>query len=108
MLLAALLSNGSVGVDRLRDLGPAPLLTAVLVFALLCVGSIPVTLAFGRRPLRETEIIVVTEEIVVAPVVVDLPVMAVAEESAMTPSSVLDQSNTQVIILPTTTETPHE
>jgi len=108
MLLAVLLSNGSVGVDRLRGLGPAPLLTAVLVFALLCIGSIPVTLAFGRRPLRETEIIVATEEIVVAPVVVDLPVTAVAEESAMTPSSVLDQSNTQVIILPTTTETPHE
>ncbi len=113
VLVAALMSHGSVGVERLRDLGPAPLLTAALVFALLCIGSIPVTLAFGRRPLieriivDEPEAIVVTEA-VDAPAVIELPVAVAAEEPAMTPSSVLDQSNTQVIILPTMTENPDE
>ena len=112
-LLAVLMSNGSVGVERLRDLGPAPLLTAILVFVLLCIGSIPMTLAFGRRPLieriivDEPEAIAVTEA-VDSPEVIELPEAVAADEPAMTPSSVLDQSNTQVILLPTTTETPDE
>ncbi|MGI9135512.1 MAG: cell division protein PerM [Candidatus Nanopelagicales bacterium] len=110
VLLAALMSNGSVGVERLRDLGPAPLLTAVLVFALLCVGSIPVVLAFGRRPLIEyvIEEPVVVETPAAAPVVIESPMSAQADEPAITPSSVLDQSNTQVIILPRSTESDDE
>jgi hypothetical protein len=115
-LIAALMSHGSVGVERLRDLGPAPVLTAALVFALLCIGSIPVTLAFGRRPLIE-RIIVDEPEVAVAAVaiaeadetpVIELPATLAVDEPAMTPSSVLDQSNTQVIILPTMTENPDE
>lgn len=109
-LLAALMSSGSVGVDRLRDLGPAPVLTALLVFALLCVGSIPVTLAFGRRPLIEyviEEPVVTTAPVVSASEEVASPV-AQAEESMATPSSVLDQSATQIIMLPTSTESGNE
>ncbi len=106
VLLAAVMSNGSVGVERLRDLGPAPLLTAVLVFVLLCVGSIPITLAFGRRPLVEY---VIEEPVTTdAPVVVEPPVALHPEEPALTPSSVLDQSNTQVILLPKSTESDDE
>jgi uncharacterized membrane protein YhaH (DUF805 family) len=110
VLLAVLMSNGSVGVERLRDLGPSPLLTAILVFVLLCVGSIPVTLAFGRRPLIEY---VIEEPVAVdvvgeAPVVVELPVAVQADEPTTTPSSVLDQSNTQVILLPKSTESADE
>ena len=110
VLLSVLMSNGSVGVERLRDLGPAPLLTAVLVFALLCVGSIPVTLAFGRRPLREfvIEETVVTEVAAEPPVVSEPPVAALVEEATATPSSVLDQSNTQVIIVPKSPESADE
>jgi len=114
VLLAVLMSNGSVGVERLRDLGPAPVISAALVFVLLCVGSLPVVLAFGRRPLREFEII----EPIVAPVtaspltpdseVTATPVAQQSEESAMIASSVLDQSNTQIIALPATSETRHE
>ena len=114
VLLAVAMSNGSVGVERLRDLGPAPVLSAALVFVLLCVGSVPVTLAFGRRPLREFEI---TEPsvapVAVAPLTPDaevtaIPVVEQSEESAMIASSVLDQSNTQIIPLPATSETRHE
>lgn len=110
VLLAVLMSNGSVGVERLRDLGPAPVLTALLVFVLLCVGSIPVTLAFGRRPLKEyvIEEILPDEVIAEAPEVIDLPDAAPSDEPAITPSSVLDQSNTQVILLPKSTESVDE
>jgi hypothetical protein len=114
VLLAVLMSSGSVGVERLRDLGPAPLLTAVLVFALLCVGSVPVVLAFGRRPLREFEIIEPSVVSAAAPPVTpesevaSMPVVEQKEESAMIASSVLDQSTTQVIVLPKSPETPDE
>jgi hypothetical protein len=114
VLLAVLMSSGSVGVERLRDLGPAPLLTAVLVFALLCVGSVPVVLAFGRRPLREFEIIEPSVVSAAAPPatpeseVASMPVVEQKEESAMIASSVLDQSTTQVIVLPKSPETPDE
>jgi uncharacterized membrane protein YhaH (DUF805 family) len=114
VLLAVLMSNGSVGVERLRDLGPAPLLSAALVFVLLCVGSVPVVLAFGRRPLREFEIIepsvVSTAVVSVTPdsEVTSTPAVEQTEQSAMIASSVLDQSNTQIIPLPATSETRHE
>jgi hypothetical protein len=114
VLLAVLMSNGSVGVERLRDLGPAPLLSAALVFVLLCVGSVPVALAFGRRPLREFEIIepsvasVAVSVVAPEPEVTAMPVAEQSEQSAMIASSVLDQSSTQVIPLPVTAETPRE
>jgi hypothetical protein len=112
VLLAVLMSNGSVGVERLRDLGPAPLLSAALVFVLLCVGSVPVVLAFGRRPLREFEIIepsvVSTAVVSVTPdsEVTSTPAVEQTEQSAMIASSVLDQSNTQIIPLPATSGRP--
>ena len=110
VLLAALMSNGSVGVERLRDLGPAPVLSAVLVLALLCIGSIPVVLAFGRRPLIEYVIEEPVAPVVAAeaPAAVEHPLVVQADEQAITPSSVLDQSNTQVIILPRSTESDDE
>jgi hypothetical protein len=114
VLLAVLMSNGSVGVERLRDLGPAPLLSAALVFVLLCVGSVPVALAFGRRPLREFEITepsvasVAVSVVAPEPEVTAMPVAEQSEQSAMIASSVLDQSSTQVIPLPVTAETPRE
>ena len=113
VLLATVMSNGSVGVSRLRDLGPAPILTAILVFVLLCVGSIPVVLAFGRRPVRPAdegavEPLVVSELAVVAAPAEPVMTEALAVETTMTPSSALDQSDTQIIALPTSTETPNE
>jgi len=118
VLLAAMMSNGSVGVERLRELGPAPLLTAVLVFFLLCVGSVPVTLAFGRRPLRDIEIVEpIVEEIVESlpaqqavseSEVVTMSVGLQSDEPVMIASSVLDQSSTQIIPLPVTSEIRHE
>ena len=118
VLLAAMMSNGSVGVERLRDLGPPPLLSAVLVFLLLCVGSGPVTLAFGRRPLRDIERMEpIVEEIVESapaqqavsePEVVARSVALQSDESVMIASSVLDQSSTQIIPLPVTSEIRHE
>lgn len=108
VLLAVLMSHGSVGVDRLRDLGPAPLLTTVLVFVLLCVGAVPVTLAFGRRPLLEVEADIVVVPIPETPETREVPVAASPADSTHIPSSVLDQSNTQVITLPSARETPDE
>jgi hypothetical protein len=129
VLLAALMSHGSVGLDRLRDLGPAPLLTAIAVFVLLSVGSVPVVLAFGRRPVRMIEEIILTEaaptEAVVAEVMPVEPItieQGASEQGASeqgageqdssapmsAPSSVLDQSITQVLVLPVNPETSDE
>jgi hypothetical protein len=113
VLLAAVLSNGSVGIARLRELGPAPILTAALVLVLLCVGSIPVVLAFGRRPVRPVDEALVEAaaiaEIAVTPVPVEQAMInAVAVEPMTTPSSARDQSDTQIIALPRSTENPHE
>ena len=111
VLVATVMSHGSVGAERLRDLGPAPWLTMALVFALLCVGSIPVVLAFGRRPLIETIIIdesAESRQVPELPAVIEPPVAERIEESSITPSSVLDQSSTQVIVLPKISETTDE
>ena len=108
ILLAAVMSNGSVGVERLRGLGPAPLLTAVLVFVLLCVGSIPVVLAFGRRPLVVAAESIVVEQVLVESAVIDSPIVASTEPTITASSSVLDQSDTQVILLPVNQESAHE
>lgn len=108
VLLATVMSHGSVGAERLRELGPAPWLTTALVFALLCVGSIPVVLAFGRRPIRVMGDSAPPSENSEQPVVIDLPVAEHVDETVNTPSSVLDQSATQVIVLPKNSETTHE
>lgn len=107
VLLAALISTGAVGVDRLRHLGPAPVLTAIAVLVLLGIGSIPTALAFGRRPLLEAT------EVEVSDAAVDATEMYVAEtevpvtpEPVATASSVLDASSTQIIPLPTMSQTP--
>ncbi|MFM8155157.1 MAG: hypothetical protein ACKOAF_03645, partial [Actinomycetes bacterium] len=74
-------------------------------------GSIPVVLAFGRRPLIETIIIDEIAEQTQSPehpAVIELPVAERIEESSITPSSVLDQSSTQVIVLPKISETTDE
>ena len=108
VLLAAVMSNGSVGVERLRDLGPAPVLTALLVFVLLCVGSIPVVLAFGSRPLAVAAEPIVVDQVLVESTVIDSPTVASTEPAMTTSSSVLDQSSTQVILLPVNQESAHE
>jgi hypothetical protein len=113
VLLAAVISNGSVGVERLRDLGPAPVLTAVLVFTLLCVGSIPVVLAFGRRPVQMNAAVIVVDqsraqETVADPATIDASPSPVPETRMTASSSVLDQSSTQVILLPVNQESADE
>jgi hypothetical protein len=80
----------------------------LLVFVLLCVGSIPVVLAFGSRPLAVAAEPIVVDQALVEPTVIDSPTVASTEPAMTASSSVLDQSSTQVILLPVNQESAHE